>query len=106
MHIPRPSTLILGEPPGSRLLYSWFPREPGVVRPQFVHSFKVLSDVREPGVLQRNIQLMEFRKRKPNYTSEEKNSGKTDMRAEKRIGMNAQNNRRRQVKEEKYSYPS
>ena len=76
------------------------------MRPQFVHSFKVLSDVREPGVLRRNIKLMEFRKRKPNYTSEEKNGGKTDMRAEKRIGMNAQNNRRRQVKEEKYSYPS
>ena len=90
MRIPRPSTLILGEPPGSRLLYSWFPREPGVLRRQFVHSFKVVSDVREPGVLWgRNIKVVEFRKRKPSYMSEEKNSGKTGMHAERKIGMNA-----------------
>jgi hypothetical protein len=89
VHIARPSTLILGEPPGSRLLYSWFPREPGVLRRQLVHAFKVLSDVREPGVLRRNTKVVEFRKGKPSYTREEKNSGKTDMHAEKRRGMNA-----------------
>jgi stalled ribosome alternative rescue factor ArfA len=54
-----------------------------------VHAFNVLSDVREPGVLRRNIKVVEFRKGKPSYTREEKNSGKTDMHAEKRIGMNA-----------------